>query len=458
MREVVFDPGAFGPRAALLIDGRLWEFAETRDDDGEVTDRLYLARVVRVEPRLDAAFLDYGEGLGFLTAKDARFLGEDRGRLSIVRRLREGERLIVQGLREADGDKGPRFTTDIRLFGLYLIYRPRAQGIEISKRARRREREQLAARGRALFGTRPFLLRRFAAAADDRTLLAEAEHLEVRWRELQREAEGRSRPGPLAAAESPIEHLFRWAMEREPQRLLVTDPALRAALARLLDAVAGAVRPELLGSGGESAFAASGVDEMLEEALSPVVPLAGGGRLVIEPTLALTAVDVDGEGRDALSLDLEAAAELGRQLRLRNIGGNIIVDFVELRRPGDRKRLQQALEKAVRDDPLEVQIHPMSALGILHLTRAKRGRSLLDRFRRPCSCCAGSGREPSLEARAESLFRELRLRPHPAVSVALAPDLAGFLEGRGPPAWLRAARLQRDPSLAPGCYRIEEGG
>ncbi len=454
--ELVFEPGAFGVRAALLRDGRLIELHDSEDAE-EVTDRLFLARVTRIEPRLNAAFLDYGEGRdGYLAAKDARFAAGVAERRPIAKLLREGELVVVQGLREADEDKGPRFTTDLRLFGLFVIYRPHGGTPEVSARARGRDRERLVARARALFPAGGVVLRRFAARVGDEPLLAEARALEARWRRIEEEARRRGRPGRLATGEDPLETLWRRLFEHEPERVRVADAALHARLRRLIEALPPALRPRLLETEGESAFEETGVAAELETALSRVVPLAGGGRLVIEPTLACTAVDVDGEGRDALALDLEAATELARQLRLRNVGGTIIVDFVDLARPQERKRLEEALRRAFRDDPLNVQIQPMSPLGIVQISRARRGRPLAARWRRPCRLCAGSGQEESLEARAEALFAALRGRRVPPRGLGLAPDLRRFLEARQPLAWLSGIRLEEDPTLPAGGFRIRE--
>ncbi len=454
--ELVFEPGAFGIRAALLENGRLVELHEA-EEGGSLTDRLFLARVTRVEPKLNAAFLDFGEGSdGYLTAKDARFAAGTAEKLPISRLVREGQLLIVQGMREADADKGPRFTTDIRLFGLFVIYRPHGGEAAASARSRGRERHLLVERARALFPKGGVTLRRFAAKVADDVLLEEHCRLEERWQRITAEAKTRRRPGRLAADEDPLEALWRHLLEYEPARVRVADAALHARLRTLLADLPEAVRPRLVRDDAASAFEETGVAAELERALSPVVPLAGGGRIVIEQTLACTAIDVDGEGREALALDLEAAAEIARQIRLRNIGGTIVIDFVDLTRPHEKKRLEEALRRAFRDDPLNVQIQPMSPLGIMQVSRARRGRSLAVRWRRLCHCCQGTGREESLRARAEALYRDLRERSSPPRLLRTAPDLHAFLASRQPLAWLSGITLEADATLPPGGFVLEE--
>ncbi len=454
--ELVFEPGAFGVLAALLENGRLVELHEAEEGSAP-TDRLFLARVTRVEPKLNAAFLDFGEGRdGYLTAKDARFAAGTTEKLPISRLVREGQLLIVQGMREADADKGPRFTTDLRLFGLFVIYRPHGGEAAASARSRGRDRQLLVERARALFPKGGVTLRRFAAKVADEVVRQELRRLEERWQRIVAEAKTRQRPGRLAADENPLETLWRHLLEYEPARVRVADAALHARLRALLADLPEAVRPRLLRIEAVSAFEETGVAAEIAQALAPVVPLAGGGRIVIEQTLACTAIDVDGEGREALALDLEAAAEIARQIRLRNIGGTIIIDFVDLTRPHEKRRLEEALRRAFRGDPLNVQIQPISPLGIMQVSRARRGRSLAVRWRRPCHCCQGSGREESLWARAEALYRRLRERTAPPRRLRLAPDLQRFLESRQPLAWLSGLALETDTGLSPGGFVVED--
>lgn len=455
-REAVIEPGAFGPRGAVLEAGRLMAVLDPPLRQEDVSDELFLARVVRIEPRMNAAFLDLGDGLkGFLSGRDARFIADSGRALPIERLVCEGQTLIVQGLRESDDDKQARLTTDIRLFGLFLIYRPRSREAEASSRARGRLREQLAERAKSLFPDGGFVLRRFAAGVPDALLREEAARLRAAWQKLVLEAKQLGRPGRLTGVEGPLERLLRQLLDEQPERIVVADAALAARLRTLFQRLPEDLRPRLEKlPGGRNAFAETGVLAQLDEALAPIVPLAGGGRLVIEPTLACVAIDVDGEGRDALSIDLEAAGEIGRQVRLRNLGGQIIVDFIDLTRPGERKRLEEALRRAFRDDPCQAQVHPMSPLGIVQISRARRGRPLAARYRRPCRCCGAIGREPSLEAQIEALFSTLRSQAQPPRSIRCGQELAARLEQLALP-WLEGIALCRDPQLAADGFALE---
>lgn len=446
----------------MLEDERLVEVRDQDAPGAQVTDELFLARVRAVEPKLNAAFLDCGlEVPGFIAAKDARAAAGGGERRPIRELLREGQRLIVQGLREAALDKGPRFTADIRLLGLALVHTP----LRPHEGPARAGREGASAheRARSLFPDRRFALRRHAMALPDDALLAEAALLRARWDELGQAAAGARRPGRLPDQERPLERLLRTVLPWAPARIEVAEPRLWAELSRLRER-APAFPPgiELVRLPGDRpAFAGAAVEEELARALAPEVPLAKGGRLRIEPTAACVAIDVDGGGRAALETDLDAAAEIARQVRLRNLGGTIVVDFVDLPQRGDQRRLEDAVKRAFRRDPLPVEVHALPALGLIVVARARRGEPLAARLLRACPSCAGSGRAPSLRAEAERLLAELRERALPPVAVHLAPDLDAFLGSDAAASWREAlareapAPLRRDPTLAPGHYRLE---
>jgi ribonuclease G len=438
-RELVIEPTPFGARAGLLVDGRLFEVGIADRDAPSVRGLLWLGRVREIGHALDAAFVDCGLNEdGWLGARDARVLsGRARG-VPIGRQLHEGQAVLVQGRRDAQGGKGPRLTGDIALTGPCLVYRPRQAGAGLSKRR--------AARG--------------ATAAE---LSAEAEHLRRIWQAIEAKARAASPPVRLYGPAEPVEQLLIEHLGDDPDRILVGD---QAALVRARNYLA-AWRPSLLERLEQlpGAFAASGAEEQLTAALEPVVELVGGGRLTIETTAALTAIDVDGGGRRPLEVDLEAAGEIARQLRLRRLGGTVVVDFVDLEAKRDRAELLLALRAALADDPAPVQVYPMSPLGLVQISRQRSGPSLAEQLGRACPCCGGSGRLPGRRWRCEALMRDLAGRPSGPMGAAVAPDLHDYLIGPAAATWQsfgerqgRAPVLQVDASLAPGEYRIEEAG
>jgi Rne/Rng family ribonuclease len=456
MRLVIEDTG-LGLRGALLDGDRPVEILEVDLLGRTVAEELLLGRVTAVDGRLNAAFLDIGqERPALLAAKDARFAAGIGERLPIGRLVREGERLIVQGVREPVEDKGARVTTDLKLMGFHLLWRPHGLAPETGP-ARGAERESLRLRGETLFPGAAVTLRRHAAAVDDAVLRDELGRLEERWAAVGREAASRRRPGRLEAGDHPLDRLLRTALDPALGRIELADPALLARARALLEGPLAAHGLELVRlDPAQGAFAQTGVAAELERVLAREIALPGGGRLIVEPTAAFVAVDVDGGGRPPLETDLAAVPELARLLRLRNLGGTIVVDFVDLPSRRDRQRLEQALARAFRDDPAPVQIHPMTVSGLVEIGRARRGRSLDQSLTRPCPACGGAARIASLRAAAEALLGGLTRRDVRRARVA--PDLARFLEGEARAAWeprSATTELVVDPGLGPGGFALE---
>lgn len=457
-RRLVVDSIGFGVRGAVLDGDRLVEMLEADATGEQVTDALFVGFVRAVDPKLNAAFLDIGLGSqAFLTAKDARFVTGDMERRPINRMMREGERLIVQGVREGEAGKGSRVTTDLKLFGFHLLWRPYGRPMELVGPIRGRERHQLQERGEALFPERGVTLRKLAGGVDDATLVAELARLEARWQKLQADAKAARRAGPLPGDDHPVERLLRAVVTPELRVIEAADDDLLTRLRGLLEGPLAPhgielrrLRPD------RSAFEQTEVQAELERALVPEVRLPGGGRLLIEPTAALVAVDVDSGGRDALDTNVEAAFELARQARLRNLGGTLVVDFIDLPTKPQRQRLEGALARAFRDDPVPVQIYPPTPLGLVQISRSRRGRALAALLQRPCDACGGSGRVPSLRAQAERLMGTLRRSG--GARVRAAPDLHAYLTGEAAEAWRATAgdvTLARDPDLAAGSFTVE---
>jgi ribonuclease G len=459
--RVVIEDTGFGLRAAILVEERLVEVRDVDRDDPAVTGALFVGRVTSVDARLNAAFIDCGlPQPALLVAKDARAAAASIERLPIRQLVHEGQRLVLQGVREAAGDKGARVTSDLKLFGYALVYSPVGQVVEPSRPTGRRA-DALRERARSLFPDGRLALRRHAATLPDTALLDEAERLVARWRKLDATARG-AKPGRLPEPENALERLVRSLVDIGPARIEAADRGLLIELERLLATAAPLPPWSLLRlEPDEPAFAQTGVDAALEQALGPEVPLARGGRLLIEPTAACVAIDVDGGGRAPLDIDLDAAAEIARQVRLRNLGGTIIVDFVDLPSRPERQRLEEALRKAFRHDPAPIEIHQMSSLGIVQLSRARRGAPLAARFSVACSCCGGAGTEPSTRATAERLLAALQGSGGTVLRIRVASGLGSYLAGSA--GWRHTVQrigyrpeLIADAALSAGDFVLEE--
>ncbi|MFL5336352.1 MAG: ribonuclease E/G [Geminicoccaceae bacterium] len=461
--RVVIEDTGFGLRAAILVDERLVEVRDSDREDPAATGALFVGRVTSVDAKLNAAFIDCGlPQPALLVAKDARAAAGSIERLPIRQLVQEGQRIVLQGVREAAGDKGARVTSDLKLFGYALVYSPVGQVVEPSQPTTgRRQADALRERRQSLFPDGRMALRRHAVTLPDAALLDEAERLVARWRKLDATARG-AKPGRLPEPENALERLLRTLVDIGPAGIEVADRGLLIELERLLTTAA-TLPPWTLQrlEPDEPAFTQTGVDAALEQALGPEVQLARGGRLLIEPTAACVAIDVDGGGRAPLDVDLDAAGEVARQVRLRNLGGTIIVDFVDLPSRPERQRLEEALRKAFRHDPAPIEIHQMSSLGIVQLSRARRGAPLAARFSAACSCCGGTGIEPSARATAERLLIALQASGGVVLRIRVASGLRSYLASSA--GWRHTVQrigyqpeLIADAALSAGDFVLEE--
>lgn len=391
--EILIDRDGPLTRAAVLTGGRLTDLYIDHAERPSLLGHVFLGRVERIATGLDGAFVDLGTGKsGLLSALDARgpkgrpkAKGERIGNL-----LRTGQTVLVQVKADATGAKGPSLTMDITLPGRFLVHAPLGRDVAVSKRlGSGPERTELARRIQDIAPGAGWIVRAGAATAPDGLLAAESDALHLAWRSIRDAAERGGGPsllltGPDAPRRALIEH-----GAIVPSRILVDD----AALARDLAAWCADRAPDLEervepfdarllaapSDGRQRLFDLRDLDAEIETLLGTRVPLSGGGSLVIERTEAMTVVDVNaGERGNPLDVNLEAAAEIARQLRLRNAGGIVVVDFVNMRNRGDAERLLNALSRAVEDDPAQTQVYGLSKLGLVEMTRARRGTALAE--------------------------------------------------------------------------------
>lgn len=385
-----------------VVRGRLIEFRIERAGLESRVGNVYLGRVVRVEKGLGAAFVEIGEARpGFLPLGE--FGPGEQGEVPS-----EGAALIVQVARDARDGKGPRLTARPRLSGRLLLFDPRVSAVSLSERIREKpERERLAqAMARAVPGGEGgFVVRRAATGAGVDALAAEATGLRAVWRRIVEEHRG-ARPPRLLYRDDPVLQMLRDSGEDEPDAILVDGrraaEELRRRCAETMPALADRFvfrpRRDWVPSPAE-------IEEEVETALEPSVPLPSGGSLLFETGRTLTAIDVNsgrevgdpygaaGGERALLRTNLEAAAEIARQVRLRNLGGILVVDFIDLASRGQRRRVVEALREAVSADPAPCRVGAMSSLGALvEMTRRRRGASLEEQLTAACPVCDGRGR------------------------------------------------------------------
>jgi ribonuclease G len=391
---------------ALLEDGRLTELSVERTEGSSLVGNLYKGRVVNVLPGMQAAFVDIGLSRNaFLYVDDVlhhHLEKQPKNKPSITELLAPGDELIVQVMKEPLGGKGARVTTHYSLPGRWLVYMPGADYIGISKKIETEtERNRLRALAEEIRGPEEGVILRTNAEGISRdALLSDLASLRRTWQEALRRAEESRAPAELHRDYGLIQRMVRDIVTPDTEELIFDDPVRmeegRAYLGTTAPEWVDRVRLHL---DGVPLFERFGIQEQIDRAFQPRVRLASGGYLVWDQTEALTVIDVN-TGKYTGSTDLEetvfrtnleAAEEIARLLRLRDVGGIIIVDFIDMEQEEHRLLVEQRLEATMKRDRTKCQVVGWTRLGLLEITRKKVRESVSRFFWETCPACKGRG-------------------------------------------------------------------
>ncbi len=489
-------------RVALIEDGVLAEVYIERRRERSPVGNIYLGRVTRVLPGMQAAFVDIGlDRAAFLhvedvvAAKDLEKLveseeGEEaeverrltpRRRRKLSRRtpirdvLKEGQQLVVQVSKGPIGSKGARVTAHVALPGRYVVFFPTVDRIGVSKRLggekdRRKLREVLE-------GIKPeqggLVLRRLDDALTKKKLKADVGYLSALWQAAERKREGVKKAPALLHEEldlplRSVRELFGPGVEQ----IVVDDEPTYRRLREFLAAFdPERVRDVKLYEGAEPLFDEYGIEEELQRAFSRKVPLPSGGYLIIDQAEALTAIDVNtgrftGKGGDVeetiLQTNLEAVREIAYQLRFRNIGGLIVLDFIDMEKKSHRDKVYRALQEMLKKDRARTAAVRISELGLVEMTRRRTRESLGRTLYEACFYCDGTGLLKSKQTVCHEILRQMRrekdalpgyeivVTAHPAVCDMLQREEKAALQ-------LAERRFQRRIRLEPrNDYHLEQ--
>ena len=381
--------------AAVMENGRVSDFIISRGD--VILGDVYLATVDNILPSIDAAFVNVGaDKMGFLHAQDVM------GKGSLKDKLSPKQKLIVQVVKEPTGHKGPRVTTEISLPGRFLVLMPYEPGISISKKI---ENNKERARLKSVVSLiKPVgvgvIIRTEAEGQSEADIQEDLEILLEKWNNIITSAETLTPPNLLYRDQDLLYRTIREACTEDTKEIVVdTAFALQRVQNILQNWHMNKNIQVTLYKGTEPLLIAEDIHKEIKAALNIKVNMPSGGYLFIQQTEALTVIDVNSgkftssstQDETILKTNIEAVHEIARQLRLRNIGGMIIVDFIDMISRADKLAMLEELEIALEPDKAKPQVGQISDLGLVELTRHRQGQSLSEIFTKKCPHCQGTG-------------------------------------------------------------------
>jgi ribonuclease G len=467
-REILVSATPEESWVALREDNKLAEVMFDRPDQNRVLGDIFLGRVDAVLPGIQAAFVDIGTGkAGFLHVSDlnlgesdddegdgdgdgnggGRGRGRGRGRGTrpqppIQDHLQKGQELLVQVTKEAISTKGPRLTAQISLPGRFLVYMPYASRVGVSRKIEGRDqRTKLRKMAQKILppNSGGLIVRTVGEEVTAEKLEQEFTRLHQRWKDIQARAGSQSAPSAVHREATLISGVIRDLFSDKFEALRVDSGQ---AYEEIVDYVK-SVDPELLDRvhlhrGPTSLFDEFGVEEDIQKAFSRTVPLKSGGSLVIEPTEALVSIDVNtgrftGKGKKdpeqtILRTNLEAAREIAKQLRLRDVGGIIVVDFIDMESQENRDKVLRELRSHLGVDRARTKAFEVSTLGLVEMTRQRVRPSVFNSLTSICQSCGGIGRvyTPATVVRQieRTLNRAAAAREEKSIVVRVHPEVA----------------------------------
>jgi ribonuclease G len=477
--EILLNFTPLETRVAVVEQGMLQEILIERATHRGLVGNVYLGKVVRVLPGMQACFVDIGlERSAFLHAKDLPTSDNDRDR-SIQQLVTEGQDLLVQVIKDPIGSKGARLTAEVSLPARHLVLMPFARHVGISQRIEDEDtREHLKAIAQAALDAQGIEWGVIVRTAGDGHTSADLEedliYLKRVWDNISREQKTAKSPA-LLFAELPLTHrLVRDQIRRDTERVLIDSQETFSNLSEFASKFMPEVAPLIQHyQGDRPIFDLYQIEDEIERALACDVELKSGAYLVIDQTEAMTTIDVNtGRFVGAHTLEqtvfrtnLEAAVAIGRQLRLRNLGGIIVVDFIDMEDDEHKRQVLRTLERSLDEDPVKTRISDFNELGLVVLTRKRSRERLSDLLQESCPHCRGSGQIKTAETVCYEIFRaimrEYRAYSAETTTVIAAPavidrlideesdalaDLEAFIH--------RPIRLQVDTNFAQDRYEV----
>ncbi len=461
-REILVSANAREQWVALLEDDQLVEIMFDRPDQGRLVGDIYLGRVDAVIPGIQAAFVDIGtEKAAFLHVSDLDWDEEEDenggGRRKrrkdfppIQGKIQKGQQILVQVTKEPISTKGPRVTAQVSLPGRFMVYIPSSSHVGVSRKIEDRgERSRLRAMARDIVppDSAGVIIRTVGEEVTKDTMKREFKRLDGIWKKIQKKAKNTKAPALIHAEAKLISGVIRDQFSDKFDAIRIDSDDVYSQIIQYVTDVAPELKERVhLYRGETPLFDEYGVREGLQQAFQRRVDMKSGGYLIIEPTEALVSIDVN-TGRftgkkdpekTILKTNMEAAREVARQLRLRDSGGIIVVDFIDMDEQGNRDRVLHELRSHLGRDRARTKAFEISSLGLIEMTRQRVRPPIFDTLTTECEHCGGAGRvytpatmvrriERSL-LRAEGKEKKLVIRIHPDIAIEVLESEPEFLK------------------------------
>ena len=408
-------------RVAVTEQGAVQELHVERDSSRGLVGNIYLGRVCRVLPGMQSAFVEIGlPRAAFLHVADIWMARQGGVERPIEKILSEGQTLLVQVVKDPIGSKGARLSTQVSIAGRLLVYLPQDPHIGISQRIEdEAERELLRGKLHSLIPpgeTGGFIVRTVAEQATDAELAADIEYLITLWKQIQQAAHTAPPQALLYQDLSLATRVLRDLVSDTTERIIVDSRETYAKVLEFAQRYTRQAIPILEHYNGERPlFDLFGVEEEIERALGRRVDLKSGGYVIVDQTEALTTIDVNTGGfvsgrsfdDTIFKTNLEAAGAIARQLRLRNLGGIIIVDFIDMESAEHREAVLAEFRKVLSKDRTRVTVNGFSQLGLVEMTRKRTRESLAHVLCEPCPVCKGRGELKTPQTICYEILREI---------------------------------------------------
>ncbi len=498
-QEIVINCALHETRIAILENDKLVELLVERPGDERNVGAIFKGKVTAVLPGMQAAFLDLGlDRTAFLHISDVgtdsssrrydfEYVDDENGGADdIIRKtgfgnpieklIHKDQEILCQAIKEPLGDKGARVSTALSVPGRFLVLVPNERHIRISKRISNwTERKRLR---RLLFDLRPegfgLIVRTEGEGMSESDFKKDIKRLLKIWHRVRRSADKRAAPATLYKDAGITTSIIRDFFTSETERVIVDSRDAYKEIIAFVKVVAPSLRSKVeLYKGDVPIFDLYGIEDEIDRTLNRKVWIKKGSFIVIDQTEALWAIDVN-TGRfvgkkqqedTILQTNLEAAREIARQIRLRDLGGLIIIDFIDMHARENRRRLFEEFKAHFRNDRAKNAINPVSEFGLVEMTRERTRPALIQTFSEPCPTCAGFGRVLSKEtiatkierwfqrARAGSQNRKFRLIVNPEVAQYLSAPESKILKRISRQLRFRI-EMAEDSSLRPENYRV----